>query len=71
MIGQTISHYPALWESAPKLDSRMRNEILDNLRQKDARLPDGQDGEVGEVPNFPTSDMQRVDGSLSVVGGVV
>ena len=49
----------------------MRNEILDKLRQKDARLPDGQGGQVGEVPNFPTSDMQRVDGSLSVVGGVV
>lgn len=31
MIGQTISHYPALWDSASKRDSRKRNKILEKL----------------------------------------
>jgi hypothetical protein len=31
MIGQTISHYPALWDSATGRDSRKRNKILDKL----------------------------------------
>ncbi len=31
MIGQTISHYPALWDSASRRDSGKRNKILEKL----------------------------------------
>ena len=51
MIGQTISHYPALWDSAPKGASRRRNKILEKL---------------GEVPKLPTSVFQRVAAVLSI-----
>ncbi len=62
MIGETISHYPALWDSGSKRDSpalwipvpggipgnrnRKRNKIIEKLRQEDG----GQVGEGGPVP---------------------
>jgi hypothetical protein len=62
MIGQTISHYPASWDSAYRRDSRKQNKILEN---------------PGEVPKFPTpacvpstlagrSASQRAVGILSI-----
>lgn len=29
MIGQTMSHYPALWDSAAERDSRKGNKMLE------------------------------------------
>lgn len=64
MIEQTISHYPALWDSASMRDSGKRNKIIEKL------------GEGGMSPNGPrtlfVSDCRFEDPTKrSGVGGVL